>query len=334
MGGEKIRLAKQAIEEAHRPPPRRRPVRGRRLRRRHRRRRPGHARRPPDARRTALDRLRDDRRPRHARTSARAGCAAASRSPLALADEGVNRCLLLTDGLANVGITDRDELARHAAELRARGVSTTTFGVGDDFDEVLLQSMADAGGGHFYFIATAAAIRDHITSEVGETLEVVARDVDARGRRRRGRPGRVAQPLPGPRAARGRTEVTLGDLRRPSGLEVVLRLNFPYGEVGRSTPARSFGLSDRDGVVRRRDGRSSAWDVRRQRGQRPPAARPRRRPGRRPDLRRPRPPGGRRAEPARRLRRRPPRRRGDRPPDPRLRRARPGAARDRRRARP
>jgi hypothetical protein len=62
-------------------------------------------------------------------------------------------------------------------ELRARGVSTTTFGVGDDFDEVLLQAMATAGGGHFYYIASAAAIQDLITSEVGETLDVVARDV-------------------------------------------------------------------------------------------------------------------------------------------------------------
>ncbi len=94
-----------------------------------------------------------------------------------LSPDGVNRVLLLTDGLANVGITDRDELIGLAYDLRRRGVSTSTFGVGTDFDEGLLQGMADAGGGHFYFIGDVAQMRDHITSEVGETLEVVAREV-------------------------------------------------------------------------------------------------------------------------------------------------------------
>src|SRR6185369_4410647 len=96
---------------------------------------------------------------------------------LAMAPAGVNRVLVLTDGLANVGIVDPAELARHARELRARGVTTSTFGVGADFDEALLQSMADAGGGHFYFIEHAAQIQDHIATEVGELLQVVARDV-------------------------------------------------------------------------------------------------------------------------------------------------------------
>jgi len=96
---------------------------------------------------------------------------------LNLAAEGVNRTLLLTDGLANIGIIDRDELASHAAALRSRGVQTTTFGVGTDFDEVLLQAMATAGGGNFYYIAQEQSIADYITSEVGEALDVVARDV-------------------------------------------------------------------------------------------------------------------------------------------------------------
>ena len=89
----------------------------------------------------------------------------------------IDRVLLLTDGLANVGITDPARSPAHAAELRARGIATSTIGVGDDFDESLLQALADAGGGHFYFAGSLPEIRDHLTSEVGEALEVVARDV-------------------------------------------------------------------------------------------------------------------------------------------------------------
>ncbi|MEQ8661483.1 MAG: VWA domain-containing protein, partial [Gammaproteobacteria bacterium] len=50
----------------------------------------------------------------------------------------IARCLVLTDGLANRGTTDPDVLVRHATELRARGIVTSTFGIGNDFDEVLL----------------------------------------------------------------------------------------------------------------------------------------------------------------------------------------------------
>ena len=246
MSGDKIRLAKQAIEEA--------------IARLHDDDRfaivtyddqidvvvPG-TRASPEARRTALDRLREI----DARGSTNLGegwLRGAQQVAEALADDGVNRCLLLTDGLANVGITDRDELARHAGELRARGVSTSTFGVGEDFDEVLLQSMASAGGGHFYFIATADSIRDHITSEVGETLEIVARGVTLEIGAAEGIRVESLSPYP-IHEGRGQTEVTLGDLTSDERVEVVLRLNFPYGELGRSTGA-AFSLSDRDGVVR------------------------------------------------------------------------------------
>src|SRR5688572_7867122 len=117
----------------------------------------------------------------------------------------VNRVLVLTDGLANVGIVDHAELARHAQELRARGVTTTTFGVGEDFDEGLLQSMADAGGGHFYFIQNAAQIQDHIATEVGELLRSSpARPCSRSPRPRRSRSRRCRR-TPSSGAARGIT---------------------------------------------------------------------------------------------------------------------------------
>lgn len=68
------------------------------------------------------------------------------------ADGQVNRVLLLTDGLANVGIRDHITLATIARQKRMEGVTTTTMGVGMDFNEDLLVRMASEGGGGFYFI--------------------------------------------------------------------------------------------------------------------------------------------------------------------------------------
>jgi Ca-activated chloride channel family protein len=172
--------------------------------------------------------------------------------------DGVNRVLLLTDGLANVGITDAAELATHAAQLRARGVSTTTFGIGADFDEVLLQGMADAGGGHFYFVRDATTISDHISSEVGETLEVVARDVELEVVVADGVRVEAISPQP-IRARSGRIIVDLGDLVSEQVLDVVLRLTFPFGDAGRTTGA-VIGLSDRNAVLGGRDGAPTVDD--------------------------------------------------------------------------
>ena len=87
----------------------------------------------------------------------------------------IARCLLLSDGRANRGMTNRAELSARAGELRAAHVVTSTFGVGASFDERLMTSMAHAGGGNAYFIEHAEQIRDLLTSELGEALEVVAR---------------------------------------------------------------------------------------------------------------------------------------------------------------
>jgi Ca-activated chloride channel family protein len=165
-----------------------------------------------------------------------------------LSTEGVDRVLLLTDGLANVGITDPVELERHARELRARGVSTSTFGVGRDFDERLLQAMADAGAGAFRYIETASQIPDHIAGEVGEVLEVTARDVALVVTS----PDRVqvepVTPYPVEGDGTTRTLLRLGDLVADQALRLVLRLRFPLGETGRQVGA-TFELAGRDGPL-------------------------------------------------------------------------------------
>ncbi len=89
----------------------------------------------------------------------------------------LSRAIVFTDGLANVGITDPAELAHHADELRQRGVSTTTLGIGADFNEDLLEQLALRGGGHFYFIEDARQIPDVLHRELGEVLSTCARQV-------------------------------------------------------------------------------------------------------------------------------------------------------------
>lgn len=66
--------------------------------------------------------------------------------------EYVNRVVLLSDGLANRGITDPGELGRYARKFRDRSISLTTMGVGLDYNENLMTSLAARGGGNYYFI--------------------------------------------------------------------------------------------------------------------------------------------------------------------------------------
>ena len=162
-----------------------------------------------------------------------------------LKDEGIGRCLLLTDGLANQGITNHGEIINHARELRQRGVITSTFGVGADFDERLLQQMADAGAGHFYFIERAVQIPDLFASELGETLEIVARGVTLTIET----PAAVQTQVLNQFETAGRPErliVQLGDLVSGQELSVVAALDFPPGQEG-SRIVATFTVADKSG---------------------------------------------------------------------------------------
>ena len=77
------------------------------------------------------------------------------------------RVILLSDGQANAGrYTDASSLSRHAAiSYEKYGVTTTTIGVGRDYDEGLMAGMARNGGGAHYFAHTATSIIDAFSQE-------------------------------------------------------------------------------------------------------------------------------------------------------------------------
>ena len=169
-----------------------------------------------------------------------------------LSAEAVGRCLLLTDGLANAGVTDHDELVRHAAAWRERRVVTTAFGVGADFDETLLRRLADAGGGHFEFIESAVQIADFVASEVGEALAVTAREAALVVEAGEGAVVESLNDLPCRRDGPA-WRVEIGSLFGGQSLHPVVRVTLPEGEAGVARDV-TVRLEDADGAL----GRSTA----------------------------------------------------------------------------
>ena len=89
----------------------------------------------------------------------------------------VNRILLLTDGLANRGITDPQQLIGLCREAASQGVTTTTIGFGADYDEDLLSAMADAGGGGAYYIEQPDQAPGVFDEELQGLLSIAAQNV-------------------------------------------------------------------------------------------------------------------------------------------------------------
>lgn len=82
-------------------------------------------------------------------------------------NEYINRVLLLSDGLANEGITDPYQIDRIVREKNSMdGISISTFGIGRDYNEDLMTSMAESGSGNYYFIDKPTAIAGILQNEL------------------------------------------------------------------------------------------------------------------------------------------------------------------------
>ncbi|MFJ5255210.1 von Willebrand factor type A domain-containing protein [Pseudomonas sp. NPDC088414] len=96
----------------------------------------------------------------------------------AFVPKGINRILLATDGDFNVGISDFDSLKQLAVDKRKTGISLTTLGFGvDNYNEHLMEQLADAGDGNYAYIDNLREARKVLVDQLGSTLAVVAKNV-------------------------------------------------------------------------------------------------------------------------------------------------------------
>ncbi|AUD59459.1 hypothetical protein AYJ58_08130 [Shewanella sp. Pdp11] len=91
---------------------------------------------------------------------------------------GINRVILATDGDFNVGVTDFDDLIALIEKEKDHGIGLTTLGFGlGNYNDQLMEQLADKGNGNYAYIDTLNEARKVLVDELSSTLFTIAKDV-------------------------------------------------------------------------------------------------------------------------------------------------------------
>lgn len=142
--------------------------------------------------------------------------------------EHVNRVMLMTDGLSNFGETAPEAFARIADQASGAGISVSTMGLGAEFSEDVLVSIAEHAGGRYYYIENPDQMASIFRGEVQGMQAVVARDLKLALEAKHGAVIEQVFGYRGPALAPG-AALTVGDLYSAQTRKLVVRLRLPAG---------------------------------------------------------------------------------------------------------
>ncbi len=94
-----------------------------------------------------------------------------------IADNQINRVVLISDGQANVGPQSPKELGALGVALSKEGMSVTTIGLGLGYNEDLMAALAGYSDGNHAFVEKAGDLVRIFDLEFGDAFSVVAKDV-------------------------------------------------------------------------------------------------------------------------------------------------------------
>ena len=89
----------------------------------------------------------------------------------------VSRVILLSDGHANRGLQERESIYEQVRELASAGVTTSTVGIGLDFNEELMTGISTAGQGNSWYGQRAEDLAESFDAELGFLTSLVWHDV-------------------------------------------------------------------------------------------------------------------------------------------------------------
>ena len=88
-----------------------------------------------------------------------------------------NRVILLTDGIANRGVTDPQEIAQDSRLYNEQGIYLSTIGLGREINDQLMSTLAQQGKGNYYFIDRPAEMERVFRQELQGLVEKAAKDI-------------------------------------------------------------------------------------------------------------------------------------------------------------
>ncbi|MDX2227660.1 MAG: VWA domain-containing protein [Verrucomicrobiae bacterium] len=94
-----------------------------------------------------------------------------------LNSEKINRVILLSDGIANVGPSRPQDLARLGRDLRREGLPVTTIGLGDDYNEDLMVALAESSAANYYYVKDTEKLPGIFAEELGRLQNILARNI-------------------------------------------------------------------------------------------------------------------------------------------------------------
>ena len=90
----------------------------------------------------------------------------------------VNRVVLCSDGVANMGRTGPQSLVSHIIKEGKRGITLSTVGFGmGNYNDVLMEQLADKGEGNYHYVDKLGEARKVFVDDLTGTLQVIAKDV-------------------------------------------------------------------------------------------------------------------------------------------------------------
>ncbi|KYF80216.1 hypothetical protein BE17_48115, partial [Sorangium cellulosum] len=92
-------------------------------------------------------------------------------------EDGINRVVLISDGIANVGVTEEELIGANANDADGEGIYLVGVGVGDGVNDTLMDVVTDAGRGAYVYLDSADEANRVFVDRFAETLLVAARDV-------------------------------------------------------------------------------------------------------------------------------------------------------------